>query len=243
MIEKQTKGNLMKKIYSIMAVLCGSVLAANAGIIFNGSTATYTGSLVENLTITPGMTDWHAYTTLDLSATYSRKNGSGIGALTHIATDSVLESNHIGKKKPYWTPSDEQNTSPIPTTMIGLFSAENVRDRTGDYFEFTITADTAAQYRLTIYGGAKNIDLDLIATAGATSITNSDWKARVHKSSQGGIWTLDFTAENDGDNFVVQLLGVAGFTGPIKSGSKIGITAVTLEIISQPATLGLIVAN
>lgn len=220
-----------------MAALCGSLLSANAGIIFTGSTATNTGkNITDDYTIETDMADWHAYSNANLSATFSKLGGSGeIGELTFNA-DGSGESGQgfkwTGSTQAIWTPADETSGSTAPA-KTGLLNSVNAT-RNGDSFELTITANTAADYRLTVYGGAKQIDIDFIATAGATSITNSDWISNQGTSAESGIWTLDFTAENINDIFDVRLLGLNSGTE-----AKLGIGAVTLEVIPEPATLGM----
>lgn len=241
--QNENTGRKMKKIYIMMAVLCGSLLSANAGIIFNGSTVTNTGKKTGNFPIRTDMTDWNSYTNTDLSASFSKKGGNNIGALSFISPDgdTDMQSLWVGKAVPVWTPSDEVNDSiNDPSLRMGILTATNINERFGDYFKLTITASTAANYRLTVYGGAKNLDLDLIATenGGAATLTNTNWDFGDSAGSEAGTWTVDFTAENDSDSFDVQLMGVAGF-GDTGGQSKIGFTAVTLEVIPEPAALGM----
>jgi hypothetical protein len=213
----------MKTKTMIAGVLLATVYAANADI----SAVTFEGTGAQTINLTAeGTMDWVMLG--QAGSTTARDEKAGVDYISAVTVSGTLDSWAGSKHRFDWTDGDPTASA---TGALGDWEAKPLAE-TDQFLSFSVDNLAVGDYSMMLYTSSYKATQELTATIGASSLS-----ATHGDSSDTTYFSVDFSIDNAGESMDVV------FAAPVLSDTtygNVGLSAVTIAAIPEPATLGLI---
>ncbi|MDF7801246.1 PEP-CTERM sorting domain-containing protein [Pontiellaceae bacterium B1224] len=214
----------MKK--GITVVAC-AVLASMSYADITSVSLESTGAVDVNLT-TEGATDW-VMLGRDGSVA-NRDEKSGVDFISAVTVSGTHDSWAGSAHQFGWT---DGNPLASATGASGDWEAKPLTN-TDQYLSFSVDGLAVGDYSMMLYASSYKATQELTATLGVSSQTATHGNSNDHT-----VYAVGFSIDNLGDSMDIV------FSAPAISDTaygNIGISAITIAAVPEPATLGLITA-
>jgi hypothetical protein len=222
------EGEKMKKGFGwIPALVCALVSMASASVVVSISELGTDVSSVNTIDLTTlGSTDWAM-----LGQGADTNAFTEMAGADYIADVAVSGGSKGAFENSYLCSWNNGAGTETATAVKGSWEASY-----GATISFSVTNLEAGDYTMNVYSSKYRANGALTVTMGTESVTTDFTVGGSSASSEYGVFTVNFTVDTTGDS-----LDVAYTTTDLgKDYGNVGITAITLASIPEPATMGML---